>query len=424
MTNCPTPLVRALLTVAGWALLLGIALGRPELFALALPLLMALLQGAVRRQVEPGAIQLAADAETLFEGEDITLAVETSVAGARVGVQILPVLPPLLHPLEGPQSPELLALPGQPLAWRCRARSEAAAILHFDAVFVRAFDPFGLWVFEWGTRERLAITVLPQASAISRLPSPRHAGALFGAHASTRSGEGVAFADLRPFVTGDRLHEINWPVSLRRQSLHTNRFHTDRQANLVLLIDTFTMIGRRPNSSLDHILRAAAGFAAASLRRHDRVGLLEYGGIARSVSAGTGQGQYHRILHALARSTPLHTEFSQDLASLPEQVLSRRALVVALTPLADARFVRAVTSLAERGQDVVLLALATDELSEGLARRRDLGPLVRRLWRLEREERLRALRRAGVRAAHWPAARPLDATLGLVRDPRIRKNAA
>ncbi len=419
-----TPLVRALVATGGLALLLGILLGRPEFFALALPLLIALLLGAVPEKIEPGSIRLRSDKETLSEGEEVTIDIEAGLAGAHGCVQIIPVLPPLFHPLDAPRSPMLVPAREQLLAWRCRGRPDAATVLHFDAVFLRAFDPSGLWLSEWGENGRLTLTVLPRALAVGRLPRPRMTRALFGMHASTAAGEGVAFADLRPFAAGDRLRQINWPVSLRRQSLHANRYHAERQAEIVLLIDTFMTIGQRPDASLDHILRAAAGFAATALRCGDRVGLLEFGGIARSLAGGTGQGHYVRILHALARAAPVYTEFAQDLAALPEHVLSRRALVLALTPLADERFDRAVIRLAERGQDIALFALATAGLSPGLVRRRDQAPLVLRLWHLEREERLRALRRAGVRAVNWSPGSPLDAAIGLLQATDAKRRAA
>ncbi len=408
----PTPFAQALLLVTAVALILGIALGRPELFALALPLLIALLPGAIRGRVETPPIALTGSAETLFEGDELTIACSARLAGARGAVQLIPILPPLLGPIETRRSPDLLLRDGEPMTWRCRARCEAPGVLHFDAAVLCLFDRSGLWASAWQERQRLTVTVLPRALAVTRLPAPRHTGGLFGAHAAPASGSGVAFAEVRPFVPGDRLREINWPVTLRRRALHTNRFHADRQAEIVLLIDSFSVIGERPNASLDRVLRAAAGIAAAYLRRRDRVGLLEYGGIARSVGAGTGEGQYVRILHALARSVPMQTEFAQDLAALPEQMLSRRALVLALTPLADERFDRAVIRLAQRGQDVAVLALMTDELSVGLLRPRDLDPLVRLLWRVERAERLRALRRVGIRATNWSAAAPLDAAIG------------
>jgi uncharacterized protein (DUF58 family) len=207
------------------------------------------------------------------------------------------------------------------------------------------------------------------------------------------------------------------------QSLHANRFHPDHQADVVLMIDTFVLVGERPHSGLDHVLRAAAGLAAASLARHDRVGVLEYGGIARSVRPGAGQRHARRLLAALARTAAVRTELVQDLRLLPERILPRRAVVIALTPLADDRIVTGLCGLAERGQDVVALVLDTESLSLPLLRRRERRPLVRRLWVLERDERLRALRRRGVRSVGWHPDRPLEAALAMLRVPGFWRGA-
>ena len=420
----PTRLMRALLATAGLALVLGLALGRAEPLVLALPLLLALLGGAGRGQLEPQQIDFSTNAETVFEGTQLEIAITVPQPGMGGSVAIIPALPALFRPLGVWRSPELATGTGEALAFRCRGLCEAPGILHFDAVVLRFADRGGLWEAEWVAKPRRAVTVLPQAVPVSRLPRPLHTTALFGENEARRAGEGVAFAEIRPFVPGDRLRAINWKISLRRQSLHANRFHTDRQAEIVLLVDSFTVVGTRPNSSLDHVLRAAAGFAASYLRRHERVSLLEYGGIARILGPGSGARQYRRILEALARAVPIQTEFAQDLAALPEQILSRQALVIALTPLADQRFDHAVIRLAQRGQDVVVLALRTDALTPWAVRPRKLAPIVRRLWRLEREERLRALRRTGIRAVSWEANTPLDGTTGrLLAEPlrRLRR---
>ncbi len=412
MNLFPTNLTRALLATAGLALVLGLAFGRPELLALALPLLIGLVRGGIRGRLEVPLIDFSTDAETVFEGAQLEISVNVKIPGMNGSAGIIPALPPLFRPTGMRRSPELGAEADGTLAWRCRGQCEAAGILHFDRVVLHLCDRSGLWETEWIAKPQQAVMVLPQALSVSCLPQPLHTMTLFGGHEARAAGEGVTFAEVRPFVPGDRLRAINWAVSSRRQVLHANRFHTDRQAEIVLLIDSFAVIGARPNASLDHVLRAAAGLAAAYLRQHDRVGLLEYGGIARVLGAGSGERQYRRILEALARAAPVQTEFAQDLAALPEQILSRKALVLTLTPLIDQRFDRAVIRLAQRGQDVVVLALETDALTPWVVRPHRLSSIVHRLWQLEREERLRALRRAGVRAVNWRVDASLDATIG------------
>ena len=216
------------------------------------------------------------------------------------------------------------------------------------------------------------------------------------------------------------MKRINWPVSLRTRQLHVNQFHAERSADIIVLLDAFSDIGNRPQSSLDHCLRAAAGLAMAYLRHHDRVGLMEFGGWVRWTKPAAGPRQYANILQSLARVSITPTEFLQNLAALPETMLPRHALIIALTPLADERFARTVIRLADQGRDVVLLAVRTDELSEPYVPRCANHPLVRRLWLLEREERLRALRGHGIRVTNWSTSLPIEAALEAVRRPVLQ----
>ena len=162
----------------------------------------------------------------------------------------------------------------------------------------------------------------------------------------------------------------------------------------------------------------------AYLQRHDRVGLLVFGGWVRWTKPAAGPTQYANIVQSLAHISIAPSMYLHDLSALRQSMLPRHAMILALTPLVDERFARTVTRLADQGRDVVLLAIRTDELSEAFVPRRANHPLVRRLWLLERDERLRDLRAHGVRAANWSPSLPIDTALDFVRQPIMRRGAS
>jgi hypothetical protein len=123
-------------------------------------------------------------------------------------------------------------------------------------------------------------------------------------------------------------------------------------------------------------------------------------------------GAYETILRSLTRVTVTATDLRRNAPSLPEAMLPRHALIIALTPLADEHFVLVVTGLADQGRDVVLLAIDGDHVSLPYLTRRAGHPVVRRVWRLLREDRLRELRSHG--AALWSPAQPIEAALASV----------
>src|SRR5205814_6821972 len=162
-------------------------------------------------------------------------------------------------------------------------------------------------------------------------------------------------------LPGDRPRHINWRASLRNRQLYVTRFHEEQNADVVLLLDTLSETGVAPFSTLDLTVRAAAAIANAYLARKDRVGFVEFGGFLRWINPATGQRQAETLVEGLL---PAATHFSYvvpQLDRLPLRVLPRQALVIALSPLLDERFIKAVVDLAGRGFDVIVVAVSPIE---------------------------------------------------------------
>jgi uncharacterized protein (DUF58 family) len=405
--------------VIAWAVCLAIALDRVELLFVALPLVVRLMSRHAAA-AELRDFDLTVEPGPRSEGEQLAITIRVVIEPVTGPVEVLPVLPSLMTASRVTVAPP----PDGAVSYELAPVCCAAGMLDFGAVWFRAWDAAGLWVAETRQERRVSIPVYPRPTVIHTLPAPRQPGAPFGLHPSRRLGDGTDFADIRPFVPGDRMRRINWPVSARTGRLHVNQFFGERSATVILLLDSFSDVGGRPDSSLDHCLRAAAGLAIAYLRHHDRVGLMEFGGLLRWTRPGAGPVQFANILQSLARVAIAPSFLLQDLAALPETVLPRHALIIALTPLLDEKLVRTVIRLADQGRDIVLLGLRGDELSHAGLPRRASDPLIHRLWLLERDLRLRELRAHGVRAAHWSPAQPIEAALQAVSRPTVRRRAA
>ena len=54
----------------------------------------------------------------------------------------------------------------------------------------------------------------------------------------------MEFADLRPFMFGDRVRRINWRASARRGELWVNEQHPERNVDVVLFVDSFAEVRR------------------------------------------------------------------------------------------------------------------------------------------------------------------------------------
>lgn len=417
MTFRPSPLAYALAVLVAWLVCLAIAFDRAELLFIAVPLVLRLAQSSPPAGADIGSFVLATDGVTPGEGDAFTLTIDARLTAATGLVQVLPALPGQVD--TNYRTAVFSPRPDGRVHWDIPLMCRFGGILDFGAVFFRQWDRGGLWVGEARRDQPFRLAVRPVAMVIHTVPSPRLTGGPFGVHASRRIGDGSDFADIRAFAAGDRMKRINWPVSLRMRQLHTNQFHVERSADVILLVDTFVNIGQRPHSTLDFTLRAAAGLARAYLRQTDRVGLIEVGGWLRWIRPASGPRQYETILRSLTSAMVTATDM-RNAPDLPEAILPRHALIIALTPLADERFVRVVTGLADQGRDVVLLAIGGDEVSLPYLTRRARHPVVRRAWRLLREDRLRELRGHGMRAALWSPPQPIEAALASMQRPVTR----
>lgn len=84
-----------------------------------------------------------------------------------------------------------------------------------------------------------------------------------------------------------------------------------------------------------------------------------------------------------------------------------QALVIAVSPLIDDRFERAVLDLAARGFDVVILAVSPIAVTRDAVGTSPVVELACRVWALVRRVALARLRSAGLTVLEWDPREPL-----------------
>jgi uncharacterized protein (DUF58 family) len=420
MTARVTPLGRSLLTVAAWALVLAILSARPELFLVALPLLLALAALALRPRVPDYALTHEISRDRLFEGEAATVTVVVTAQSTIPLMELLEPLPAGSHLASGRNRAVFALRRGQTVRWSYDVRCAVRGLRELGVVDVRVRDRWGLRTWERRHVDRKPVRVYPQIQSLRSLPRPLHTQASIGDYVSPSLGEGIEPGDIRAFAPGDRIKQVNWRASLRLGTLYVTQHHRERNADVVLMLDTLAEVGRASGTTLDLGVRAAASLATAYLARKDRVGLINYGGLIHWVRPGSGRVQYERLADALARASVIFTYVAKDLAMVPPRVLPPQALVIAVTSLLDPRFTKAALDLAARGFDLMVLVVSPVEVTRATLRPSPATDLACRLWRLERRARLDELRRQGLRVLEWRPPDPLELALAGLGRRRAR----
>jgi uncharacterized protein (DUF58 family) len=418
MTGTASPKLHVYAALAGAGMIAALALGRPELAALAAPFAAFVLIGlALARPPELRAI-VELDRERQIEGRHVVADMEL-VAARRV--ERLEVFVALHDGLvsEDPNPRIVTLAAGGEREIELRLRCERWGGYEVGEVLWRARDPLGLVTFEGSAGERHPLKVYPREEVMQSLLHALETQVYAGNQIARHRGDGIEFADMRPFVPGDRVRRVNWRATARRGVPWVNEAHPERNSDVVIFLDTFAEARRGDTGTLDLGVRAAATFAGHYLKEKDRVGLVSFGGVLNWLTVSSGMAQLYRVLDSLIDAEIMLSYAWKDLDVIPSRTLPPRALVLAISPLLDERAVGALLDLRARGFDLVVIEVSPFPfLDEGET---ETERLAERLWRLRREALRSRYFALGVPVVEWQEGTPLE---GLVEEVRgFRRHA-
>lgn len=393
---------RRLLTLGLAGLGLAILTRRPEFAGLAAPALVLLCTWRVNR---PAALTVRMHSQPgqVVEGEIVPLGI--GLAGQdehEAELRILPAVsvsvgPGVRMPAKPDGAGQSARLFFRPDRWGHRRIGALQITLRDEARLTEGRVTVEL--------PRVQCAPLParldSSIVLSKLPSR------LGEHPAKTAGEGGEFAGVREFVPGDRQRRINWPATTRQGRLYLSTFAAERTQNVVVIADTTSDVGETGSTSMDLVLRGAAGAITHYLSVRDRVGLISYGAALGWLAPGQGRRHGGRLTDLLI-SGPVIAARPTAMTRLPRAALPPGALILAFSPLLDPRLVEAIRDLRERGFAV----LVVDVLNAGP--RHDASPLsslTERIWQLEQQAIRFSLTQLGVPVVRWDGKAALDVPL-------------
>ncbi len=418
MKRTATPKLGAYAGLAALGLIAALVFGLPELVALAAP--FALIAGAalaLAEQPELG-VSFDLDRERMLEGDELEATIGVTSRGAVEQLDVRLDLPEHFTVEDG----------HNPVALHMAAKGDEEVVLGLrgerwgsyavGAISLRAHDRFRFFRYDQWFDLRRPLKVYPRPELIRELIRPLETQVFSGNLVAREKGEGIEFADMRPFVAGDRVRRINWRASARTGELWVNELHAERNADVILFLDSFVEARRADESTLDRTVRAAAALADLYLREKDRVGLVSFGGVLNWLLPATGLTQLYRIVDSLLDTEIILNYAWKDLEIIPRRTLPPKALVVALSPLLDERAARALLDLRGRGFDLALVEVSPVPFAQppGDA----YAEIAHRIWRMKRDALRGRYERNGIPVAVWDDEVSLAVAMEEVRTFRRR----
>jgi uncharacterized protein (DUF58 family) len=421
MTRAATPRVAGYAGLAAVGLLGALVARRPELAVLAAPFALTLALALQPVRAPRPRVLLAVERERALEGDEVAVVLEVRSDFPIERLEVLLAVPPGLEVAAGSRAHALrlgwedereLALKLRCVRWGNHVLGD---------VRLRARGRLGLFSWEEQLWLPSPLRVYPRPETLRQLIPPRSTQPFSGNDVARQKGDGLEFADLRLYAPGDRLRSINWRASARVQGrgggdLVVNERHPERNADVILFLDSFVDARRDDRSSLDLAVRAAASLATRYLERRDRVGLVSFGGMLQWLEPGMGLVQRYRLVDALLETEVVFSYAWKDVSIIPARTLPPQALVLAVTPLLDERSVAALLDLRARGHDLAVVEVSPEPFAE--AGRTELDRLGHRLWLLHRRELRGRYQAVGVPVATWRDDGSLEGVLEEVRSFR------
>lgn len=125
--------------------------------------------------------------------------------------------------------------------------------------------------------------------------------ALTGHYHSVFKGQGMNFSEIREYVHGDDVKNIDWNVTARQGTPHIKKYNEERERTILLMVDVSpsTLFGST-NSKKDVISELASVLSFSAEKNRDKVGLILFTDrVELYIPPGKGRTHLLRIIREL-----------------------------------------------------------------------------------------------------------------------------
>lgn len=411
------------IVLSGLGALLAVFAGVPEAGLLVVPWLVLVVLGVYRSEAPELQVSVQPDSDRVVVGDLVVANANLTTTGDAL-VTLTPAPAPDFWPSGTPPSEREvvsivdLVTPARPSTVSSELPAQEWGAHDLGRMHIEIQLPYGLFRMRGQTAARAMVRVHPTATQLRQLLTPWMVRRISGTHRSTESARGIEYADIREFGPGDSVRDINWRVSARSTDLWVSQRHPDRATDVVLLVDSFVESGHDVRTIFGLIAESSIALAQSHLSATDRVGLIEFGGLVRWVSPGTGRVQLQRLIDALLATGLYENAAERVLPVLSPRALPPRSFVIAFSPMLDDRFIEAVSTVRARGHDVAVVECVSDaeQTVDGISQS---ARLAMRLWQAERSMMRDRFAEQGIAVAQWDGTAHIDVTLDeLIRTRR------
>ncbi len=150
-----------------------------------------------------------------------------------------------------------------------------------------------------------------------------------------RIGQSMEFEQIKDYVAGDDMRNINWRATARRGSMMTNHYVDEKSQQVYCIVDKGRLM-KMPFaglSLLDYAINSILALQNACLHKQDKVGLVSFStSIDTMIAAERKAGQSQKIMEALYKENTLYKESDFEMLYMQLRYrLKQRSLLLLYT---------------------------------------------------------------------------------------------
>jgi uncharacterized protein (DUF58 family) len=200
-----------------------------------------------------------------------------------------------------------------------------------------------------------------------------------GQYQSIFKGQGIEFAEVREYQTGDDFRSIDRNVTARFGKPYIKLFSEERELTVIFLIDVSSSqrFGSTDRLKSEITAEVAALLAFASLKNNDRVGMLSFTDkVEKVIAPRKGRNNILRMIYEILDSnfSGTKTSISAALKAI-NGIWRRKAVVFLISDFQDENYEKDLTMVAKR-HDLICIKIEDNRESDlpavGLVEMEDL----------------------------------------------------
>ncbi|MGC8846401.1 MAG: DUF58 domain-containing protein, partial [Candidatus Hydrogenedens sp.] len=190
---------------------------------------------------------------------------------------------------------------------------------------------------------------------------------LAGRYESVFRGQGVEFKEVREYVPGDDVRNIDWNVTARTGSPHVKVLTEERELTIMLVVDASgsQRFGSVSQFKLELSAEVCAVLAFSAIQNNDKVGLVVFTDeVELFLPPRKGRKYGLRVIREVLYHEPKSkkTNINKSLEFL-SQILKRRSVIFILSDFKDEQYEKTLRVLARRHDVIACMITDPRELS-------------------------------------------------------------